>query len=270
MTTKKITIQVYSDIHLEYWNKLPTIPIKAKYLFLAGDICMLKHPLFFKFFDYCSANWEKVFYVPGNHEFYNKKKNYNELSFEYKYFLSTRYKNVVYLDNECISLDDTIDVYGATFWTKCPFYSKNYAKIYLNDYNNITYFNEELNKVVDLDTSYINKLSNNSFVSLEKHLNTTNKYTIIMTHFPPIRSGTSNPKYLSQERKENLYFSWPDDTLDKLNLFNVPLWISGHTHWSYDFEKYNTKFISNQLGYKQELEETGINENGLFQIEIIS
>ena len=58
--------------------------------------------------------------------------------------------------------------------------------------------------------------------------------------------------------------------LDKLNLFNVPLWISGHTHWSYDFEKFNTKFVSNQLGYKEELGETGINENGLFQIEIIS
>jgi predicted MPP superfamily phosphohydrolase len=270
MTTKKITIQVYSDIHLEYWNKLPSIPVKAKYLFLAGDICRLKHPLFLNFFDYCSANWVKVFYVPGNHEFYDKNKNYNELSFEYKYFLSTRYKNVFYLDNEFISLDDSIDVYGATFWTMSPFYSKNDAKIYINDYNNITYFNEGLNKVIDLDTSYINKLSNNSFISLQTYLNTTNKYTIVMTHFPPISSGTSNPKFIKELEVKKKYFSWPDDTLDKLNLFNVPLWISGHTHWSYDFEKFNTKFISNQLGYKEELGETGINENGLFQIEVIS
>ena len=270
MSSKKIIIQVFSDIHIEYWNKLPEIPIKSKYLFLAGDICRLHHSLFYKFFDYCSANWEKIFYVPGNHEFYDSKKNYNELSFEYRYKLSTKYKNVFYLDNEFIALDENINVYGATFWTPCPFSSKNIAKIHINDYNNIKYYNDDLNKVVDLDTSYINKLSNNAFISLQTYLSTTNKYTIIMSHFPPIRSGTSNPKYLKEQRIENLYFSWSDDTIDKLNLCNVPLWISGHTHWSYDFEKFNTKFISNQLGYKHELSETRINDNGLFKIEFIS
>jgi predicted phosphodiesterase len=270
MTTKKIIIQVFSDIHIEYWNKLPTISVKAKYLFLAGDICKLRHSLFYKFFDYCSANWEKIFYVPGNHEFYDSKKNYNELSFEYKYKLSTKYKNVFYLDNEFVLLDDNINVYGSTFWTSSPFSSKNIAKIYVNDYNNIKYFNSDLNEVKDLDTTYINKLSRNSFQSLQTYLTTNNNFTIIMTHFPPMRTGTSHPKYLKESRIENLYFSWPDYIIDNLNLTNVPLWISGHTHWSYDFEKNSTKFISNQLGYKHELSETGINENGLFKIEIIS
>ena len=270
MTTKKITIQVFSDIHIEYWNKLPCIAVKAKYLFLAGDIGRLNHSLFFKFFDYCSRNWEKVFYVPGNHEFYDSKKNYNELSFEYKYKLSTKYKNVFYLDNDFVALDDEINVYGSTFWTEPPFSSKNIAKIYINDYNNIKYFNEDFNKVVDLDTFFINKLSKNSFNSLQTYLSTTNKYTIIITHFPPFRRGTSHPKYLDNPRIENLYFSWADDTIDKLNLFNVPLWISGHTHWSYNFDKFNTKFISNQLGYKDELGESGLDENGLFSMKIIS
>jgi predicted phosphodiesterase len=270
MTTKKITIQVFSDIHIEYWNKLPTISVKAKYLFLAGDICKLRHSLFYKFLDYCSANWEKIFYVPGNHEFYDSKKNYNELSFEYKYKISTKYKNIFYLDNEFISLDDNINVYGTTFWTKSPFSSTNIAKIYISDFNNIKYFNNNLNKVVDLDISYINNISNSAFLSLQSYLNSTNKFTIIMTHFPPMRTGTSHPKYLINPRIENLYFGWEDDTINKLNLFNVPLWISGHTHWSYDFEKFNTKFISNQLGYKWELGKTGINEDGLFLMEITS
>ena len=58
-----LLLQIFSDIHIELWNKMPEIPVMAKYLFLAGDIIQLNHPLFYKFFDYCSANWEKVFYI---------------------------------------------------------------------------------------------------------------------------------------------------------------------------------------------------------------
>ena len=36
MTTRKLLIQVYSDMHLEIWNKIPLIPIKSDYLILAG------------------------------------------------------------------------------------------------------------------------------------------------------------------------------------------------------------------------------------------
>ena len=58
--------------------------------------------------------------------------------------------------------------------------------------------------------------------------------------------------------------------LNKFNLKNVPIWISGHTHWSYDFEKYNTRFISNQLGYKYELGLAGLHKNCVFEIYINS
>ena len=69
-----ISIQIFSDMHIELWDKMPIIEVKAKYLFLAGDICKINHILFYKFFDYCATKWEKTFYVPGNHEFYSNKK----------------------------------------------------------------------------------------------------------------------------------------------------------------------------------------------------
>ena len=270
MTTRKILTQIYSDIHIELWNKLPEIPVKSKYLFLAGDICSQTHALFYPFFDYCSSRWEKVFYVPGNHEFYVKKKNFNELSFEYKYRLSQRYNNVFYLDNECVPLNDEINVYGTTFWTIPPFTSTNEAKMSINDYNCISYFNTKQKKVLDLDINYVNQLANTSFDTLQTHLDKTDKKTIVMTHFPPLRSGTSAEKYLLEKSLANLYFAWPDITIDKLNLKNTPLWISGHTHWSYDFNKNGTRFIANQLGYKSEIGFTGVNEDGVYEIEITS
>jgi predicted phosphohydrolase len=270
MTTRKLTIQIFSDIHIELWNKLPTLHVNSKYLFLAGDICSQTHALFYPFFDYCSNHWEKVFYVPGNHEFYVKTKNFNELSFEYKYRLSQRYKNVFYLDNDCVPLDDEIDVYGTTFWTIPPFKSTYEAKMSINDYNWISYFNKKQKKVLDLDINYVKELANESFDKLHNHLDKTDKKTIVMTHFPPLRNGTSAEKYVLEKSLSNLYFSWPDITVDKLKLKNVPTWISGHTHWSYDFKISGTRFISNQLGYKSEVGFTGLKEDGLYEIEIIS
>lgn len=266
MSLKKILIQVYSDIHIELWNKLPDLPINAKYLFLAGDICKMYHPLFYPFLDYCSARWEKVFYVPGNHEYYSQKNNLNGLEFEYKYRIQEKYKNIYYLNNEVALLNDEINVYGTTFWTVPPFISTREARNYINDYHNISYFNKESRKLTNLDIGYVKKLSDESFTKLQDYLREENKKTILVTHFPPIRTGTSEPSYLSQERLMNSYFAWPDNTIEKFNLNNILCWISGHTHWSYDFEKNGVRMIGNQLGYKSEVSKTNLNESGIFEI----
>jgi len=269
MTTRKIAIQVFSDIHIELWNKIPEIPVKAKYLFLAGDICIINHPLFYPFLDYCSQNWTKTFYVPGNHEYYTKKKNYNELLFEYKYKIGERYRNVYCLDNNYVSLDEeNINVYGATFWTQPPFATTYDAKMFINDYNWITYFKQGLDEVVSLDIHYVRQLSDESFSSLQKYLNETDKKTIIMTHFPPNRTGTSHPMYLAEKKISNSYFAWSDNTLTNFNLDNVLTWISGHTHWSYDFVKNGVRLIGNQIGYKSEVGYTGVNEDGVYEINV--
>jgi hypothetical protein len=267
MAAKKISIQVYSDLHIELWNKIPEIPARAKYLFLAGDVCNINHPLFFPFLDYCSKNWTKIFYTPGNHEYYIQKRNYNELLFEYTYRIGEKYKNIFCLNNNFVSLDEeNINIYGATFWTFPPFTSTYEAKMSINDYNYMSYFKKGPDHVVDLDINYVKYLSNEAFTSLQKYLNETDKKTIVMTHFPPNRTGTSHPRYLAEKRTANLYFAWPDGTLQNFKLDNILTWISGHTHWSYDFIQDDVRLIGNQLGYKSEVGKTGLNENGVYEI----
>ena len=268
MALKKICIQVFSDIHLELWNKIPVIVPKAKYLFLAGDICQLNNQYFYPFLDYCSSNWEKVFYTPGNHEYYSKKRNFNELEFEYNYRIGEKYKNIFYLNNKVVPLDEEINVYGTTFWTIPQFETTYEVKQYLNDYHQISYFNKDLNKVVDLDIGYVKLIAEESYTMLNKYLNENNKPTIVMTHFPPQRNNTSAPKYLALDREQDKYFSWPNDTLENLKLDNVMAWISGHTHWSYNFKSNGINLISNQLGYRTEIGRTGLNEDGLYEITI--
>ncbi len=68
--------QFVSDVHLEIdpVSRLTEFMKPcAPYLVLAGDICAysMKDRLR-TFLEYCSANWKRVFYVAGNHEYYNK------------------------------------------------------------------------------------------------------------------------------------------------------------------------------------------------------
>ena len=271
MATRKLLIQVFSDIHIELWNKFPQLPVKSKYLILAGDISQLDHSSFYKFLDYCSSNWEKIFYIPGNHEYYSLKKNMNELELKYKYHIRVRYNNIFYLNNSVAELEHDINIYGTTFWTNPPFSSRYEAQIYVNDYNYITYLKEGINQVVELDVPKVRDLSNDSLKQLQDYLNGENKKTIVVTHFPPTRTGTSHQKYLSEKRISNLYFAWPDSTLNNFKLNNVLAWISGHTHYSYDFiSPEGVRLISNQLGYRNEpiSGDTCFNEDGLYEINV--
>ena len=266
--SNNLLFQVYSDTHIELWNKIPVLPINAKYLILAGNIGQVKHPLFFPFLDYCSVHWEKTFYVPGNCEYYSKKQSMDELEFEYSYKIGEKYKNVYYLNNTFVPLDENINIYGTTFWTIPPFSSKTDAKMYINDYNYITYNKTDATKTVnvnaELDTSYVKYVANNSFHLLNKYLNEENKKTIIVTHFPPTSQGTINPTCTKITQK---YIAWDDNVLEKLNVTNVVAWVSGHTHWSYDIRENNIRLISNQMGFNDEIGLTGIKESGLYEIE---
>lgn len=257
---KNISIQVYSDLHIELMKKIPQIQPTAKYLFLVGDICQLNNSLFFKFFDYCSQQWEKIFYTPGNHEFYSGKKNYSELNFEYDLKIKERYKNIFYLNNNSVPLNDEIDVYGSVFWTD------SYDNT-LNDYREIKKFCEITKQNIPIDYKFIKKLSEHDFKSISNHLNKSKKITIVMTHFPPIQEDTTNPKYNYQKKVLKDYLGW-NNILKELNLNKVPLWLSGHTHWSYDIMYNNIRLISNQLGYQNEIGFTNILENGLFEINL--
>jgi predicted phosphohydrolase len=267
--SKIISIQVYSDLHIEYWNDIPKIPPLSEYLFLAGDVCVETHPLFYKFMDYCSLNWKKIFYIPGTNEFYSKTKNYNQLIFDYNHRLKNRYKNIYFLNNESTPLNDEIDVYGSTFWTKPIFNSTNESKMNIHDYNNITYYSENEKHVVDLNISYVKKLSEETYDSLKNHLSNTKKKTIIMTYFPPIREGTINPN-LKNDKLYNLfdYDSWKDETINDLVCLDrkkmISMWISGHTHYSYDFIKNDIHFVSNQLGKKYDIDYSNFKMNGLY------
>jgi predicted phosphohydrolase len=218
-TTKNVLIQVFSDIQI--YNRIPNIPAKTDYLFLAGNICDIEHPLFFRFLDDCSHKWKKTFYVPGNREYYSKTKTVNELDFQYNKQIYQRYNNVYFLNNRFAPLGShdspfkNINVYGSISWYIPHYPVSNYP-------------------TTVLDAVHINKLAENSMNRMITYLNETAKKTLVVTHYPPVRS------------KEHLFFSDKQNRLERINTSNVPLWITAHPHWNSDFNYKTQSHIVNR------------------------
>jgi predicted phosphohydrolase len=256
----QLQIQVFSDIHLEFKSKPIKIKSYADYLFLAGDIGRL-NGVYKDFVSYCSKNWLKTFIILGNHEYYHNIKDYSTLNSEYKEFFE-KFNNVYLLDNSYVELNNEINVYGTTLWTP-P--STNISNL-INDYKYINYLNNESKKIENITEEFVSLLSNYELTNLKNYLNNTNKKTIILTHFPPIQENTSHPKYVSSSQEIKDYFAWDNLTLTKSS--NILCWISGHTHYSYDFTQDNVRYISNQFGYSNEVYESKINIYGLYDIKL--
>jgi predicted phosphohydrolase len=225
-------------------------------LLLAGDIGNTGNPTLYQFLDYCSQNWENVYYVPGNHEFYVPDNTFIQLNAHYKKVIGERYKNVHYLDSEFVALTDDINLYGSTFWTRQisrPFHKYDGFADHLY-----------------LSKDEVTALSIEQETKLRDYLSTNTKKTIVMTHFPPLQTNTSNPRFANNTQETKDYFAWNPTLLGDVNWNNVIGWISGHTHYSYDFiDKGNVRFFSNQMGYKGEVLDASnnlFNEDGLYEL----
>jgi predicted phosphohydrolase len=275
--SKIFKFQLFSDIHLEFLNYYPKIVPLARYLFLAGDIGKLSEKNYKPFFDYCSKCWTKTFYVLGNHEYYSTYESYQTLNEKYKDFCN-KYSNIHLLDNSYYDIDDidtqlTYRIYGSTLWSQVE------STKYLNDFNMIKMLNDK-QEIKPLDQLEFNNLHNKSVKKLIDQIKTEPKNLIIMSHFPPLRKTitqpnlTSSPIFQNQNKFIKKYFA--NDFTDEhlINEFgltesklysNIKAWLSGHTHYSYDFN-YHTRFIANQVGYPHESKYNQVNWSNLVEL----
>ena len=250
-----MNVQIYSDIHLEFYKTFPKIEPLADILFLAGDIGKLNMDNYKEFFDYVSKNWKYCFYVLGNHEYYHSKKNFEKLNLEYKEFFKN-YNNIHLLDRDYYILDDIL-IIGCTMWTKVD----NDIINIINDFQQIKI--KENNRTIKMNIETFNNLHQKDKDFLLNIIIENKSFSkiIILTHFPLIQENVSNPIYDNQPEYIKNYFS-NNISLDKINA----IIISGHTHYSYNFKKDNITYISNQFGYKSELQNTNMKIDGLFDI----
>jgi len=251
----KFNIQYVSDLHLErYLNKPKPIfeaLVKpcAPYLALAGDIGHPNTPLWNNFFKYVSTGWTQVFYITGNHEYYNKKDKskwkykqpttMTERHLEIKESLKL-YQNVTMLDidNPAFYLaKDNIVIIGSTLWSFIPNDKMSLIFNSLNDYNYIalkqaptpecTAESQEETTATSLTPMDVNILWFRERRILQSQIEfwtTFGANIIVMTHHMPSFS------FVMEKYKDNdINYGFASECEDLLTP-NVKAWIYGHTH----------------------------------------
>ena len=254
--------QLVSDIHLEFLDSnFPDIKKESPTLILAGDIGVISDvKLLISFIKQCCSKWTNVFFVMGNHEYYDC--NDMDITLNRLRRKTIKIENFHILNNDYFILDN-VAIYGFTAWT-IPSDKIRRNKDKLCDFSNIKINGRSLT-IDDMDSiaksdiakfkEFINKVNSNEIEC---------KAVIVITHFPPVRIGTSDPKYLGDDLND--YFSWNNMLVSEEIVCNkIKVWCSGHTHWSYDFIIDDIRFISNQCGYPFEFLP---HSNGYFEVKV--
>lgn len=236
-----------SDLHLEFGELYLPEPV-GDVLILAGDILTVhglanvhsKRGRYHKLFEHASQNWEKVFYIAGNHEYY--KWNRSNVPTYLRNFVK-QWDNVHFLENDAVQHGDTVFV-GATLWT--DFFGgqekyMHYVGQGMNDYGSHTYLTPSM-------TLDYHKRSRNYISYIAKN----HDKVVVITHHGP-SALSSLPLYAGDPLNAG-YYSNMESFIEEHP--SITHWIHGHMHNTSDYMIHQTRILDNPRGYPHELNNT--------------
>lgn len=232
-----------SDLHLEFGGMKCG---SGDVLILAGDVCLIEEmasetpqgKYYNKFFKDCAKNYNKVFYVLGNHEYYFG--DYQDVLKKARKVLPA---SITLLNNET-EFYEGVHFIGTTLWTNFNNESETdmeYALLNMSDYQVIN--NGEYGKLSPVDLVEAHEESVNY---LTKTLPTLTQGPVcVITHHAPSTKSLKGD-YVDTDVKacyatdlEQLIKDHP----------HVELWCHGHIHASNDYTVEQCRIVSNPRGY---------------------
>lgn len=239
------TLQYASDLHLEFpankefLKKHPLHPL-ANILVLAGDVVPFaiidKHQ---DFFNLLSDQFEAVYWLPGNHEYYHF-----DIA-ERSGVLNEKIRSNVFLvNNTSVVLENTRLIFS-TLWSKISAGYQWQIERSLNDFYQI-----KLNGFRFSAEKY-NELHQESLAFLQKEINesATEQLAVFTHHCPTFMN------YPKQYKGDPLNEAFAVELFYFIESSNISYWVYGHHHSNTpQFTIGKTKLITNQLGYVQQNE----------------
>ncbi len=231
-------IQICSDLHLEFsknrdWLKEhPLIP-KGDILIIAGDTYYLDREYAeLDFIKKAAKDFQSVYLIPGNHEYYGGFDISTALTPTYKEI----YENVYMVNNQVIELDQ-IQLIFSTMWSKIETNPLE-VKQMMPDFYKIKFKEEKFN---------INHFNDIHEVAMEFLSNAVKSKTkkVVITHHLPSNECTAE-EFNGSVLNEAFCVEKTNFILDH----DINFWIYGHSHRNLqDFKIGNTQMITNQFGY---------------------
>jgi predicted phosphohydrolase len=207
----------------------------ADILILAGDIFLFsKNSETIKYFDYLSENFKEIYYLPGNHEYYN-----SDIIRYHKFQEKAIRSNIRLVRDEVVTING-INLIFSTLWSNISPKNELIIKSHLADFSYISYDGE------DFRPKHYNQLHIESKSFLEKELqNRINEKNVVITHHVPTFLN-----YPEQYRNSPINEAFAVEMHDFIEKYQPEAWIYGHTHSNEpEFKIGKTRLVTNQLGY---------------------
>jgi len=233
-------IQYCSDLHIEFSRNYQFLfrnKIKAigDILILAGDIQLLaSNPQKDNFLDYLSETFKEIFWLPGNHEYYQ-----SSISKYESYFSEKIRENMTLLNNTVVKRNG-VNLIFSTLWGKISVKKEIMVRLSMNDFHVISY---NLHKLTVKDFNDLHQTSVDFIVSSLESLK-GGKNVVITHHVPTLDNYPE--KYKNSELNE----AFAVELKPLIEQYQPDYWIYGHSHANTpEFNIGKTKLVTNQLGY---------------------
>ena len=253
-----VQFQIISDLHLETPSAYDvfSIPPKAPYLALLGDIGNVKDEGLFQFLEAQLVNFDLIFFLLGNHEPYHS--SWSAAKEKLRHFSETtshrrtsqtesgsRLGRLVFLDQTRFDISPEVTVLGCTLHSQVLPSQHDHVSFGLNDFYHIQDWTvEDHCEAHQADVAWLNaqvaeissRVPARQIVIFTHHSPSTADATIAPAH---ASSAISSGFRTDLSREE----CWVHPS--------VRLWAFGHTHYNCDFEDVATKkrVATNQRGY---------------------
>lgn len=282
-------IKVVSDLHLEFSDINIKNDQACDVLILSGDIMIAEdlhdHPgfdfdpyshgafadlgrkqqrvaTFRDFLKRCSFQFPHVFYVAGNHEFYNGKfyKGIDYLREE-----CAKHPNVYFLEKDMKIIDDVVFV-GGTLWTdmnKGDPLTLHAVRDMMNDFRIIRNDEKGYAQLKPADVA----IRHRETLQYIKHIVSEHKdkKCVVIGHHSPSKMST-HENYKNEYLMNGAYSSDLSEFI--MDHPQIKLWTHGHTHHPFDYVIGETRIVCNPRGYVNDgySEETGWNPDIVIEV----
>jgi hypothetical protein len=153
------------------------------------------------------------------------------------------------LDNNSVEIDGTLYI-GSTLWT--DFHGGNplvkaFVEEGMNDYKCIKYRDRGIYRKFRANDAHAIHINSRDYI--ERTAKSHSGPVVIITHhcpfFDSIHENYKNDYHMNGAFSSNLEHLIPD-------LPNVKLWLHGHTHHAFDYQKDHIRVVCNPHGYPNE------------------
>ena len=253
-TSSTTKFQIISDLHLElgHYYTPPKIPVEAPYLLLVGDIGQLIEFLESKhyrlFMTTQCENFQHVYLVLGNHEFYGVTRQAGvELAMRLEAEPALRSKLTI-LYRKRVDISDEVTLLGCTLNTHVPREAYDIVQTKMADFRKIEGWtvhqhNEEHALDVDWLRSQVTSIQANE----------PRRRILIATHHAPSMNCTMSPLLENEPWRSSLatgILESESSTWTRAPCLRY--WVFGHTHWNSDTRVGKLVLCSNQKGYERD------------------